>query len=112
MIDSLEDALLLYDNAVAYQSKLQEELAAATERLQEAVQDVGEIKGCLGKADFELGRVRYIVRKNGFGEILTKKKHTKVDGNSDKFPEIYDLLMILGRNWFTVRLDWVDSVTI
>ena len=97
MINSLEDALLLYDKAVAYQSKLQEELVAAMEWLQEAVQDVGKIKGCLGKADFELGRVQYIVRKNGFGEILAKK-HTKVNGNSDKFPEIYDLLTILGRN--------------
>jgi hypothetical protein len=110
VIDSLQDALFLYDNAVAYQSGLQESLAAAMDRLREAMQDVHTIQRCLGKADFQLGRTRYILRKSGYGEILSKKRgHTKLDGttenNSHSFFETDDLLTIPGRDRFTVRLD-------
>ena len=56
MIDSFQDALSLYDNAVAYQSELQESLAAAMDWLHEAIQDVHKIQCSLGEADFQLGR--------------------------------------------------------
>jgi hypothetical protein len=81
VIDSLQDALLLYNNAVAYQSEIQEALAASMDRLQEAMQDVHKSQDCLSKADFQLGRTRYILRKSGYGEILSKKRgHTKRNG--------------------------------
>ena len=57
MIGSLEDALLLYDDAVAYQSELQEALAAAMNRLQEAMRDVHKTQDRLGEADFQLGSI-------------------------------------------------------
>lgn len=104
----------MYNNAVAYQSELQEALAAAMNRLQEAMQDVHETQSRLGKADFQLGRTRYILRKNGYGEILDKKrgcttKRTKLNGVTDSipplFPETDNLLTIPGRDRFTVRLD-------
>lgn len=72
----------MYDNAVAYQSQLQEALTAAMDRLREAVQDVHKIEGCLGKADFQLGKTRYILRKSGYGEILGKKRGpTELNGD-------------------------------
>jgi hypothetical protein len=101
--------LFLYENAVAYQSELQEALAAAMDRLREATEDVHKIQGCLGKADFQLGRTRYILRKSGYGEILGKKHgHAKLNGATEiyshplAFPETD---MVLGRDRFTVRLD-------
>ena len=90
MIDNLQDAQSLYDNAVAYQSELQEALAAAMDRLREAMQDVDKIQGCLGKAEFQLGRTRYIIRKSGYDEILGKKR-TKLNGvneSNSNFPEL------------------------
>jgi len=69
----------LYDNAITSQSELQEALAAAMDRLREAMEDVHKIQGCLGKADFHLGRTRHIIRESGYGEILSKKR-TKLDG--------------------------------
>jgi hypothetical protein len=100
----------LYDNAVAYQSELQEALAAAMDRLREAMQDVHDTQGRLGKADFQLGRTRYILRKSGYGEILGKKRGcTKRKGvtesNPHLFPETDDLLTIPERGRFTVRLN-------
>ena len=81
MIDSLHNALLLYENAAAHQSELREALAAAMDRLLRAAEDVREIQGCLGKADFELGRTRYMIRKSGYGEILGRKHgHAKLNG--------------------------------
>jgi hypothetical protein len=75
----------LHDNAVAYQSELKEALAAAMDRLREAMQDVHKIQGCLGKADFQLGRTRYIIRKRGYGEILGKKRgHTRLNGETER----------------------------
>lgn len=70
--------MLLYENAVAYQSELQEALTAAMNRLQEAIQNVHKIEGCLGKADFQLGRTRYILRKSGYGEILFKNRRSTI----------------------------------
>jgi hypothetical protein len=72
----------LYDDAVAYQFELQEELAAAMNRLQEAMQDVHKTQGRLGEADFQLGRTRYFLRKSGYGKILGKKRgrSLKVNG--------------------------------
>ena len=87
------------------------------ERLWEAMQDVEKTQGRLGKADFQLGRTWYILRKSGYGEILSKKcgctKHNGVtESNSHLFPKTDNLFTIPGRSWFTVRLDWIDSVTI
>jgi hypothetical protein len=98
--------MILYDNAIAYQSEIQEALAAATERLQDAMQDVHRIQGRLGKADFRLGRTRYIIRKSGYGEILSKKRgltglNGVTENNSHSFSETDDLP---GRDQFTVRL--------
>lgn len=101
----------MYDNAVDQQTELQEELAAAMERLREAMQDVHNIQRSLGKADFQLGRTRYILRKNGYGEILGKKhghtvlKNGTTENNSISPPETDDLLSIPGRKKFMVRLD-------
>jgi hypothetical protein len=64
---------MLYDDAVAIQSELQEALAAAMNRLQEAMRDFHKTQDRLGEADFQLGRTRYILRKSGYGEILGKK---------------------------------------
>lgn len=64
----------MYDDAVAYQFELQEALAAAMNRLQDAMQDVHKTQGRLGEADFKLGKTRYILRKRGYGEILVKKR--------------------------------------
>lgn len=90
MIDSLQDALFFHDKAVAYQSELQESLAAAMDRLREAMQDVHKIQRCLGKADFQLGRTRYILRKSGFGEILGKKRgHTILNGVTENNSHIF-----------------------
>lgn len=63
----------MYDNAVAYRSEIQEALAAAMDRLREAMQDFYITQDRLGEADFRLGRTRYILRKNGYGEIFSKK---------------------------------------
>ena len=71
MIRSLEDALHLYDDAVAYRSELQEALAAAMIQLEEAMLDVHKSQDRLGEADFQLGKTRYILRKSGYGEILS-----------------------------------------
>ena len=82
-IGSLEDALLLYDDAVAYWSELQEALAAAMNWLQEAMLDFHKTQDHLGEADFQLGKTQYIFRKSGYGEILSKKHGAgflKVDG--------------------------------
>ena len=62
------------DDAVAYWSELQEALAAAMNWLEEAMLDVHKSQHHLGKADFQLGKTRYILRKSGYGEILSKKR--------------------------------------
>ena len=87
------------------------------DRLREAMQDVHKIQRCLGKADFQLGRTRYILRKSGFGEILGKKRgHTILNGVTENNSHIFFwnwwLLTIPGRDRFTVRLDWIEYVTI
>ena len=102
--------MVLYDNAVAYQSELQEALTAAMDRVQEAMQDVHRIKDRLGKADFQLGRTRYVLKKSGYGEIISKKRGlTRLNGMTESyshpFPETEDLLTIPGRDQFTVRLN-------
>lgn len=99
----------MYDNAVAYQSEVQEALAAAMDRLQDAMQDVHRIQVRLGKADFQLGRTRYVLRKSGYGDIISNNRgQSKLNGvtenNSHSFLET-DLLTIPGRDQFTVRLD-------
>ena len=109
MIRSLEDALLLYDDAVAYWSDLQEALAAAMIWLEEAMLDVHKSQDCLGEADFQFGKTRYILRKSGYGEILSKKhgaRFLKVDGVIFISQLIHYLLTIPGRDQcFTVKLD-------
>lgn len=70
----------MYDNAVAYRSELQAELAAAMDRLREAMQDVHKTESRLCEADFQLGRTRYILRKSGYDEILSKKRTTRLNG--------------------------------
>ena len=55
----------MYENAVAYQSELQEALAAAMDRLRDAMEDVHNTQGRLGEADFHLGKTRYILKKSG-----------------------------------------------
>ena len=109
MIGSLEDALLLYDDAVAYRSEIQEALAAAMNWLKEAMLDVHKIQDCLGKADFQLGKTRYILIKSGYCEILSKKCGTKFLKVDDVIliPQlIHYLLTIPGRDQhFTVKLD-------
>lgn len=76
--------MVLYDNAITYQSELQEALAAAMERLREAMEDVHKIQRRLGKADFHLGRTRHILRKGGYGGILSKKhRHKLNDGEPE-----------------------------
>ena len=92
-IDNLQDALAVYENAVAYQSELQEALAAAMDRLWDAMEDVHNTQGRLGEADFHLGRTRYILKKSGYGDIFGKKSgRTILNGvikiNSHLFLEI------------------------
>ena len=73
----------MYDDAVAYQSELQEALAAAMNQLEEAMLEVHKSQDHLGGADFQLGKTQYILRKSGYGEILSKKHGAgflKVDG--------------------------------
>lgn len=97
----------MYNDAVAYQFELQKALAAAMDRLREAMEDVHKTQGRLGKADFQLGRTRYILRKNGYGEILGKKRGQilKVNGMIPNHFLTDCLLTISGRDRFTVRLD-------
>ena len=45
--------------------------------------DGHKTQDCLGKADFQLSKTWYILRKSGYGEILSKKcgaGFLKVDG--------------------------------
>ena len=116
-IGSLEDALLLYDDAVAYWSELQEALAAAMNWLQEAMLDFHKTQDHLGEADFQLGKTQYIFRKSGYGEILSKKhgfSKLMVWFSFLFFPQlIHYLLTSPGRDQhFTVKLDWINFVTV
>ena len=99
----------MYDDAVAYWSELQEALAAAMNQLEEAMLDVHKTQDRLGEADFQLGKTRYILRKSGYGEMLSKKHGTrflKVDGVIFISQLIHYLLTIPGRDQrFTVKLD-------
>ena len=99
----------MYDDAVAYQSELQEALAAAMIWLEEAMLDVHKSQDHLGEADFQLGKTQYIFRKSGYGEILSKKhgaRFLKVDGVIFISQLIHYLLTIPGRDQcFTVKLD-------
>ena len=93
----------MYDDAVAYQSELQEALAAAMIWLEEAMLDVHKSQDRLGKADFQLGKTQYILRKSGYGEILSKKcgaGFLKVDGVIFTSQLIHYLLTITGRDHF------------
>ena len=106
----------MYDDAVAYRSELQEALAAAMIWLEEAMLDVHKSQDHLGKADFQLGKTWYILRKSGYGEILSKKRGTgflKVDGVIFISQLIHYLLTIPGRDQcFTVKLNWINFVTV
>ena len=100
----------MYDDAVAYQSELQEALAAAMIWLEEAMLDVHKSQDCLGEADFQLGKTQYILRKSGYGEILSKKhgaRFLKVDDGVIFISQlIHYLLTIRGRDQcFTVKLN-------
>lgn len=87
---------------VDQQIELQEKLAAAMERLREAMQDVHDIQRSLVKADFQLGRTRYILKKNGYGEVLSKKHGRTVLGRTENssyaFPETNDWSQFQGGN--------------
>ena len=84
--------------------------------LEEAMLDVHKSQDHLGKADFQLGKTWYILRKSGYGEILSKKHGAgflKVDGVIFISQLIHYLLTIPGRDQcFTVKLNWINFVTV
>ena len=60
----------MYNGAKTNQLNLKEAPEAAMDWLWEAMEDVCNVQSQLVDADFQLGRVQYLIKKSGYGDIL------------------------------------------
>jgi hypothetical protein len=73
MIDSYQKAQFLYSMCEAERGKRELALQDAQAKLQQAQQQFRCARKKLTKAEFRLGRTRYMVKKSGFSDVLQQK---------------------------------------
>lgn len=103
MIANYQEARFLYSTHDAERSEREIALQIAQAGLQQAKQKFQYARKRLTKAEFRLGRTRYLIKKGGFSDILQQKSYgvrhrPVVKVHRAYIPSYYSILRVLTTN--------------